>query len=312
MPRELSWSLSKARTFEACPRRYYYQYYLAAQKYPADAPEEVRLACEMKRIKGLDMWAGEVVHRAVESALTSARDGVPPSAEQVGAEARRMLSDGWRSSSREEWRTHDGDEYPCLFEHFYGMEVPRDATDRIKNKVLASIGNLVSSELFSRIAATPADRWLPVEKYSAFRIDGLLFYLKYDFALRDGAGVAIYDWKTGKPSPEEMRQLSCYAMFGSEKWGIPLGNIQVLAVHLFPELDVQSGEPDADDLRAYVRGSFGAMIECLRDPARNIAVMEDFPQTENLAVCNWCSFRGICDGAKRESGEASPTDWEDQ
>ena len=76
--RELSWSLSKARTFEECPRRYYYHHYFAKAGYSTDAPEEARLALEMRYIKGLDMWVGEVVHETIQWVLEQAKNGIIP------------------------------------------------------------------------------------------------------------------------------------------------------------------------------------------------------------------------------------------
>ena len=303
---ELGWSLSRARTFDECPRRFYYHYYFAKIGFAPDAPEEAVLALEMRRLKGLDMWVGEIVHQVIQWSLEQAKSGTIVSKAAAEAEVKRLLSGGWRSSHLREWRRYQDDEHPSLFEHYYGVEVGKAVTDRLKEKALTSVGNFMDSGVFRTIVAAPSDTWLPIEKYASFRIDGLLMYVKFDFALRDGKKLTVYDWKTGNPTPDEERQLTCYAMYTSDKWKIPLKGVTAAAVHLQPALDVRElsvDETRQDELRTYVKQSFNAMVGCLRNPARNIAAMDDFAMTGNLLRCRYCVFKGVCEQGKLAAGE---------
>lgn len=316
--KELSWSLSKARTFEECPRRYYLHHYLAKWGYSPDAPEDARRALEMRNIKGLDMWVGEVVHSTIQWALEQIRDGTPPAGEtQACEEARRRLSEGWLASQKRLWRTQPEEGYPNLFDHYYGIPWQKATTDRLKTKAFTSLKNFFNSPVFRRIADTSPDKWLPIEKYSAFRLDGILFYLKFDFAMKDGQGIRVYDWKTGNPSPSECRQLACYAMYTSGKWEVPLSDIHVSAVHLQPEFSSDDRLVDEDDIietKSFVRQSFDGMVKCLRNPARDIAVMADFPTTGNYLRCARCNFRGLCEQGIQATGSIEdapvPEDWD--
>ncbi|MDI6828181.1 MAG: PD-(D/E)XK nuclease family protein, partial [Armatimonadota bacterium] len=96
--KELSWSLSRARMFEECPRRFYYNFYLAPQGYSQDSPEEAKRAYEMKLIKSLDMWVGEVVHQTIQWMLEQARVGTITSADAARADVHQRLKDGWKGS----------------------------------------------------------------------------------------------------------------------------------------------------------------------------------------------------------------------
>ena len=304
--RELSWSLSKARTFEECPRRFYYHYYYAQAGYAPGAPEDARLALEMKRIKGLDMWIGEVVHQTIQWALEQAQGGQVPSEADGKADARRRLSEGWKGSLKQLWRTLPDEQCPNLFEHYYGIQVGSAVTDRLKNKAFVSIENFLSSDVFKQIAAASKDRWLPIDRFASFRMDGLLFYVKFDFALKEEKHLTVYDWKTGKPTEGEARQLACYAMFASSTYGYPLESIKVCAAHLQPEFEgcerfVDEGE--VEEARVFARDSFNAMVKLLHNPARNLARMEDFPMTGNLIRCVRCNYKGICEHGKQASGE---------
>ena len=316
--RELSWSLSRARMFEECPRRFYYHSYYSQVGYAPDAPEEAKLALEMRNIQGLDMWVGDVVHQTIQWILEQAQSGAIPTEQDAKTEVQRRLSDGWISSFRQLWRLQPDDQHPNLFEHYYGIQVGKAVTDRLKDKAYLSIANFIDSDVFKQIAATPADRWLPIDRFASFRLDGLLFYVKFDFALKDGRQLIVYDWKTGCLSQDEVRQLTCYAMYTSAKWDIPIANVKTCAVHLQPTLQVNEHLVDVTDIeetRAFVKQSFDAMVKSLRNPARNLAAMEDFPMTGNLLRCVRCNFKGICNQGKLASGDiddvAIVEDWKE-
>lgn len=304
--RELSWSISRARMFEECPRRYYYQWYFSKLGIYPDAPEEAVLAAEMAQIKGIDMWAGEVVHQVIQWTLEQTQLGYIPTIQEVRAETRRKLSDGWMGSLKQLWRTNHKDVYPSIFEHYYGLSLGAAATDRIKNKAFTSVENFLASDIYRRVTLTPVGHWLPIEKYASFRLDGLLLYVKFDFAIKDGQYITIYDWKTGRPTIEENKQLACYGLYAATRWETPIENVKVCAVHLQPELQISEKsveEEDIEDARALIKQSFSAMLGCLRNPARNLAVMDDFPLTGNLVRCTRCSFRGICAQGKQAVGD---------
>ncbi|MHB1000542.1 MAG: PD-(D/E)XK nuclease family protein [Armatimonadota bacterium] len=299
--KEQSWSLSRARMFEECPRRFYYHWHYSKNGYGFDLPDDVRLACEMKQIKGLDMWVGEIVHETIQWVLEQSRDGCIPSIQDAQEDTRRRLSKGWYESHKQLWRKQGSDSCPNLFEHYYNMPVGDAVTKRLRGKAFTCISNFMESGVFRRITTTPTDRWLPIDKYASFRIDGILFYVKFDFALKDNEYLTVFDWKTGKPSKDEMRQLACYAMYTSDRWEVPLENTMVTAVHLQPNLDAEErmvDENDIDDVRIYVRQSLNAMLKCLRYPDRGIAAIDDFPMTGNLLRCSRCNFRGICEQGK--------------
>ena len=299
--KELSWSLTKARMFDDCPRRYYYHYYMAQKYYSSDTPEDIRLASEMKPIQSLDMWAGDVVHQTIQWGFEQSRAGALITDEDVKADIRRRLSDGWQGSVKQLWRTNPEDAYPNLFQHYYDVPVDKTETERIKNKAYLSVSNFIASDLYTEITRTSYDHWLPIEKYASFRVDGLLMYVKFDFALLDSGVLTVYDWKTGKPTPEEIRQLACYSLYASDKWNTPLSNTRACAVHLQPEFEAEPREvkqDSIDEMRFYVKQSFDNMVKSLRNPAQNIAAMEDFPVTINMLKCLKCNFHGICEQGK--------------
>src|SRR5260370_23210461 len=72
---EFSWSRSRDNTFQDCRRRYFYHYYGAWGGWDAPAGEEVRRLYILKQLASRQMWAGRVVHDAVEMVLHAFAEG---------------------------------------------------------------------------------------------------------------------------------------------------------------------------------------------------------------------------------------------
>ena len=300
--------------FEECRRRYYYYSYLADAGYYPEAPNEAKLALEMKSIKTLDMWVGEVVHDTIQWVLEQARNGVTISSDIAQKHVRCKLSNGWRTSAAQERRV-PGDTSLNLFEHYYKIPVGPAVIQRIKDKAFTSVVNFMESELLRRILQIPTQRWLPIDRYASFRLDDLLVYVKFDFAVQDKTGIVVYDWKTGLPRENESRQLACYALYTSHKWEVPIANVSVSPVHLFPHFMAEERtvtEIEIEAAKEYLKETFQAMLKCVRNPAANIAAMEDFPMTRDLQKCHRCSFKGICEQGKYASGDLEPGEVSDE
>jgi hypothetical protein len=45
----------------------------------------------------------------------------------------------------------------------------------------------------------------------------------------------------------------------------------------------------------------------LRDPAANVAVLEDFERTEELRLCRWCNFKAVCRPELLSEGGSTPS-----
>jgi hypothetical protein len=72
----------------------------------------------------------------------------------------------------------------------------------------------------------PKENWLEIEHYSFFYLDRIKIWSVIDCSLRTGEGITIIDWKTGRSTTENLSlQLSGYAMYGTEKWGIKPENV---------------------------------------------------------------------------------------
>jgi CRISPR/Cas system-associated exonuclease Cas4 (RecB family) len=323
MPGSFAWSASRHDTFATCRRRYYYSYYAAA-----DDPEIRRL----KKLSALPMWAGSVVHDAIESFLRST--GGKPSADEEEAVVRqavhsRMVSD-WRESeaggpapdgagappvavspealairtatgaSSMPAEPHEPPPLPFrLFEHEYGVAVEQEDKRIAVNTVMRSLKNFFKSPTLERVFAVGRGQWLALEDLVSFQVDDVEVRVRMDLAYRDHDGsVVIVDWKTGRGEGRFNEvQVAGYALYASEQgWVDAPERIATELSYLVIPKTVRRAvdQRKVDHLRNFIRKSASSMRELLVDARENVARIEDFPMIERPSVCRRCNFRRLC------------------
>ena len=292
-----SWSRSRDVMFHECRRKYFYHYYGAWGGWEPDAPPEIRRLYVLKQLTGRQGWAGRVVHEAVELALRTLHAG-------------REVPEGWLTEEtvarmRREWRFSRSGGYRerpkadvALFEHEYGVEVAPRTWQVLRDHVLRCLRNFYRLPLLAEIRAAPRERWILIEDVRAFDFEGTPAYAAPDFGYWTAADrLALVDWKTGSPDPEETAvQLGCYALYARDILEVPPGQVDlfevnlregIVTVHPWDEARVQA-------VRERLRLSIRAMKAWLRDPAANLAVIDDFERAEDLRLCRWCNFKAVC------------------
>jgi hypothetical protein len=293
---EFSWSNSRDATFRECPRRYYFRYYGSWGGWSASAEPRTRKLYVLKQLRTRHMWAGAAVHECIKASLRDTRRGVEPMSAEDAVEAAlsAMRTEYLASKRRDYWLDPKG----CgLFEHEYGLAVPAAAWKEIAAHVARCLRAFYASDLYGRIRAMPADAWLDVEDFSSFDLDGTKVHVVLDFSCREGDGVAIWDWKTGKAGgARNDRQLACYGLYAVERWGVAPERVRAA------ELNLASGKvrerrltsSDLDSVRAHIRASASDMRSLLDDPEANSAREERFPFAANDRSCRFCNFRSAC------------------
>jgi hypothetical protein len=292
-----SWSRSRAAMFEECRRRYYYHYYGAWGGWDPAAPADIRRLYVLKQLTTRQGWAGRVVHEAVEVALKvlhAERDLPEP---WLVEETLRRMRQEWRFSRDAGYRERPRANV-ALFEHEYGVAVPDRTWQALRDHVLRCLRNFHRLPLLREIRATPRERWILIEDVRAFDFEGTAIYAAPDFGYWTPAGrLALVDWKTGSPSPEETAvQLGGYALYARDVLDVPPETVDLLEVNL-REGTVTAHPWDATRVAAIrdrLRLSIRAMKAWLRDPDANMAVLDDFERTEELRLCRGCNFRAVC------------------
>jgi CRISPR/Cas system-associated exonuclease Cas4 (RecB family) len=113
---------------------------------------------------------------------------------------------------------------------------------------------------------------LGIEDFSSFYLDGTKIWSVIDCSFRTEDGITIIDWKTGRSASEDISlQLSCYAMYGMEKWGVRPENIKLVEHNLLSDQGVESSVSTGAiaDTKAYIKGSIADMQSLLVDIENN-------------------------------------------
>lgn len=293
---EFSWSRSRDGTFQECRRRYWFQYYGAWGGWEADADPETRTIYLLKQLKSRQMWAGEVVHACIQRSLENLQAGVEPMAvDDILTLALDQMRIEWKQSRDHVYRSRP--KTLALFEHDY--DVPISAAEWRANAehVTSCIRTFYGSDTYRWIRDQPRERWLEIEDFSSFQLDGVKVHVKLDFACREGDRVHIFDWKTGRrDEADNSIQLACYALYASEKWGPAPGRVRTVEFNVaLDQLREYTVTPaDIDRIRNYIRGSIRDMKELLRDPEGNDVARDDCPLTTEEWRCRHCNFKRLC------------------
>ena len=300
MDNPFSWSVSRHDTFSSCERKYFYSYYAAVID-----PEIKRL----KKLSALPLWAGSVVHEAIEAFLKT-HDTIPTVTEQealIRATIHERMLGEWRESEgaesegrpRESAAGDGGTLRFRLFEHEYQVPVGPDDKKVLVGTVMRSLRNFFKSETLGRAFAAGRSRWLTVEDLVSFHVDDVEVFLRMDLAFRDAEGrVHIVDWKTGKSEGRfNDIQLAGYALYASEQGWVrrPEEIVTELAYLALPRY-VRKGvdQQRLDQARLFVTKSAGRMKTLLMDPLLNLARLEDFARIDRPSICRRCNYRKLC------------------
>jgi hypothetical protein len=293
---DFSWSRSRDNTFQDCRRQYFYRYYGSWGGWEAAAPPELRRIYILKQLASRHMWAGRIVHDAIEMALQIYRDGHDVPVEPFIRDAIERMRTEWRSSRAGRYR--ESPKTLALFEHEYAVDLKPEAWQALSRNVSTCLRNFFTLPLLAGIRKTPPEHW-SIEHWSkVLDFEGTPLWIAPDFGFwtEDGR-LALVDWKTGGANTEGTSfQLGCYALYAQEMLGVKPAQVDLYEANLRePKVTpIQWDDERLETIRGQLRLSIRSMKAYLADPAANVAVMTDFERTEELRICRWCNFRAIC------------------
>jgi hypothetical protein len=197
----------------------------------------------------------------------------------------------------------------ALFEHEYGLEVTDQQWKEMAQNVETCLKNFYASDIYGSLKSHGKEGWLEVEEFSSFQLDSVKINVVIDCAVKEGKGIVIYDWKTGKALSEDLSiQLCCYAFYAIEKWNLPPESLQVIEYNLNSNkansFSVTMAE--VEGIKGYIKGSVKDMQSLLKDPSNNIPLPEDqFSKVEDERVIARCNFRKVCRTERGDSHDES-------
>lgn len=307
---ELSWSTSRAGTFDTCARRYYHEYYLSWQGWSPSAPRPRRTAYLLKKMTRLPMLAGNAIHEALEEWIQAREQGAQLSEDGVLKAALGKLRRGYRESRDGKWKRSPS-KFAHLAEHHYEEQcvdeqsgAAGDYGKRYVERLTAGVNFFFQApELAAVRDAEPKD-FLACEELGSFQYDGTKLYAVPDFAFRRPNGdVLIYDWKSGLPRKDDRFQLSVYALYAEARWGIDPESVTCIDAYLPDGIleEARFTRTELDEVKGRIDTSLAAMRAVHFNADREEGDPEAFAQipagTAEARECGFCNYRELCDRA---------------
>jgi len=292
---QFSWSRTRDNVFQECRRRYYFHYYGAWGGWAQAADPATRTLYVLKQLGTRQMWAGRLVHEAVERVLLAMRDGYALSEASLIEDTVRQMREEWKGSRDGVYRQTP--KRTGLFEHEYAVPIKDSEWQAIRDNVVRCLRNFHRLPLLADIKRTPTDRWILIEDIGSFAFEGTLVYAAPDFGYWSEAGrLQLVDWKTGGSGNNVALQLGGYALYALEVLAVAPDRVDLLEVNLREgRLTAHPcDESILERVREHIRLSVRAMRAYLEDADRNLAEEENFEKTEDLRLCRWCNFRAVC------------------
>ncbi len=244
------------------------------------------------------MWAGGKVHDCIKHTLKNLQRGISilDLDEIVSIAINEMRAD-FRSSRERRYRSNP--KTCALFEHEYEIDLSDAQWKAIADNVEICLRNFYNSGVFAKLKELPIQNWLEVEDFSFFHLNGAKIWAVIDCSFRTEDGVTIIDWKTGRGTTNDVSlQLSCYAMYGMEKWGISPEKIKLVEYNLLSDQGTEffATPGELADTKSYIEGSIADMQSLLVDLGNNTPKDEIyFSKVKEDRTRDRCNFRKVCE-----------------
>lgn len=312
----MRWSFSASRSFNRCPRQFYYGQiaaYHAAKKDPLR-----REAFLLKQRKSLPLWRGNLVHGAIENLVVPAwRDRQSPDWDAVVETMRETAARQLEFSASGRYRepgmtkTKAGDAYCALVGHGPDETLQDSAIDAALDEAEQALRNLADmSDLHDQIAAAP--RPLFAEVRVPINYDGISISAQIDLLyFRQFAYPTIVEWKTyeGTVGNSELQgALYAWALQNNSKWRVESPEaVEILEVQLLKSAVIPH-QVSSDSLIALEDTIYRSVcdIRAVAGDGKYAEVdVADFPITQNPRNCQYCQFQALCSDRLRAANDDS-------
>lgn len=311
-----SWSITRQRMLDTCPRQYYYRYYLSHNGWLDDVPERSRLAYRLTKLTSLDAILGQQMDERGRDIETNVRAGKrPPSAAELEERTRLTLRAAWKSSRDERVAFERSPKRTVMLRSFYleGEPPNKQETDRVNTKITACTANLLAVPDWQTIAECAEEGCVLIPDFAGFVLDEVTIFAAADLAYWADGVLHVIDWKSGRRGDTDASQVllsaHCAGLDAPAGLDATAGHDPVLGEGAQPRLrpvlhylfSGDSLEPEVPtDLAQFVRDTVApgirAMRDLLLDPWENAPLPEaEFVRRES-GLCNGhCNFSPLCE-----------------
>lgn len=298
------WSFSTDRAFRRCQREAYYRQIAAFHKSHDRIRREAYL---VKQVKSPEMWRGNLVHAAIETAVVprwGSRLAVPW--DDVIRETQELTRRQYEFSARRGYRepaaskTAVGDAYCALSCHEPGAAAMRDELEMACAEVEQALRNLSRmSDLLKEVEGR-ARYWAEVTLNT--HLEGVRIQARLDLLFFRGRGQpTIIDWKTrnAQASGNAGLQTAFYGwlLHQDTHWSQPEPDaIELLEVDLSSAL-VQRHRFDAErfaEIEDHAYRSITEMLAVYGDADFDHLDVSELRYANNPNSCRFCAFAQLC------------------
>jgi len=313
------WSSSRESTFSECRKKYWYSYYGAWEGWPK-TPYDTRPSIDplaqylymLKNMQPACMFMGSAVHKTIEWCLKKIeKSKEPPPIDLLHEHITKGIETGIADSMTKRWKSRPK-HHTNLLEHYYGLPFTQEDQQATLEKALRCITNWYTSPCFQKLALSPKATWLGIEVPLTFSLEEEVeAIVVYDFYLnwqQSSPTTIIFDWKTGKSSPNVEAQLLAYALAASTLFDISYDSLILAPFYLsdgpqgYQKIGAGQEVPiDQKKIASIKEHIIIAAKEMLAlHPEKNSDGIvsppdpEPFAYTENRRSCQRCPFQELC------------------
>ncbi|SDH44526.1 PD-(D/E)XK nuclease family protein [Desulfosporosinus hippei] len=295
---QLSWSFSRMKMLQECPRKYYYNYYGYHNGWLREAGEESKHIYRLKNLQPIDAFFGQKFHEAV-TGIVKERKKELLEPDKFRRSINRMIKEAYHESKTllEDWRIHPK-WYAMISEVYYEGDITQEKKDSIIKKINITSENIFLSKSFKELTENDVEI-IELDELKSFEINGLTAYLKIDALYRVGEKYVLVDWKTSArdDSLTDVDQLILYSWYANNVLGIRLEDLEARLefVQLEKMEKYQFSNSDLSLIDRRIDKDLKQIQSFLLDPEINQPLpKEKFFQTKGSSLCKYCNFREIC------------------
>lgn len=280
----LGWSVSRYDTFKNCKRAYFYSYY---SKFDNDVPPQV--INSLKSLTSIPLEKGNITHDLVKDLLLRYK--------KTSKEIDRVKLFTYLYNMLKSYCNRK------IFSEVYYQEIEKIDLEVLFLEIKGAIVNLLNSNRFSWLqeeGMNDTSQWIiEPSGYGETRFNSIKAYCKVDFFLPINDEYYIFDWKTGKYSPEKHRkQMLAYSLWARDNFQIPVEQINPILIFLsekYSEVGETFSNTELEELYQLIKEETHEMYSFCTKVDENIPLAkEKFPRTKDYIHCSFCNFRKLC------------------
>ncbi|WP_413303836.1 PD-(D/E)XK nuclease family protein [Bacillus sp. 1P10SD] len=298
---DFSWSNSRHKTFLECARKYFHQYYESHNGWLYESPEENKAAYRLKNIKNIPILLGDEIHKVIDRQLKNFLNGKGLLSEnELMGMVTQNLNRAYLDSTkfRQHW-FQKPKRHQMLHEIYYGDGLSSEEVSAAKIKLELCLKNFFMSKTYQDILTKIEMHVLHSEEFQTFEVNGVDVFVVLDFVYKDVSQEKwiVVDWKTGKESGDDRKQLAFYALFLSREHNIPVEDIILRNEYLLSGKcqEYKLTPFEIDSAQQLMNDSIYHMLNYLEDPVKNKPLAKEQFEMQESKRCYRCNFREKCE-----------------